>query len=377
MRHGDPERVSGDRHDHRVEVPIADHGLVGGRDQRVVRCGVQLLDDGFVEGGNEVAQGPVHLGHDPNRQRVLDRVRGSRFDQRSRRPGAVAGDPSPRSDRGSPWPWRRPGGGSTGWRRALPSMRAAATSESSATRRARATTRAAWPIDTAFDGDEGEAVLATRGEGFDAGAGERLAARQDLLPIRGTAHPHRNLRHPGQQRKVTCPHGPDTRHHRVHRVVQHRDEDISGGRGGARPASGQAVKACRQGRPHQRHGHGRSYAATVRHDQEHLLAVNLLVGESGVPPVADLGGEPVHGVVRRERWSTTARELAMRARTVSSISTCAPWTTARRSSRDIGSSVIVTVVMLDLPTVRFCRQATGVPTPLAPRAACQRRMETH
>ena len=76
MREADPERLEGEREHHRVEVAVREHRVLLHRGERVVVDRVQLELDRLPRGGDLFPQGAVHLGDDPEGERVLNRERG-------------------------------------------------------------------------------------------------------------------------------------------------------------------------------------------------------------------------------------------------------------------------------------------------------------
>jgi hypothetical protein len=82
----------------------------------------------------------------------------------------------------------------------------------------------------------------------------------------------------------------------MHPGVEHGDEHVGDCPAGARSVPGDAVEPYEQGRTHHLGGQRRSEPSGVAHDEEHLLAADLLRGESDVAVVTHLRGHPVHGL---------------------------------------------------------------------------------
>jgi hypothetical protein len=67
----DPQRVAGNGEHHRVEVAIADHGLIRHGYQRVVVGGVELDRYGVSGGRDILAQRPMDLRYNSEREGIL------------------------------------------------------------------------------------------------------------------------------------------------------------------------------------------------------------------------------------------------------------------------------------------------------------------
>jgi hypothetical protein len=79
----------------------------------------------------------------------------------------------------------------------------------------------------------------------------------------------------------------------MHAGVQHRRQDLRRCDARARSSAGDAVQAHGQGGAHDRSRQRRADPAAVRHDEKALLALDLLLGQPGVPAVADLGRQAI------------------------------------------------------------------------------------
>jgi hypothetical protein len=197
-------------------------------------------------------------------------------------------------------------------------------------------------------------VLAAEHERRDPRAVQRLAAGKSLAAVLGAAHTDRDLRHAGHLAYVGRPDRGRLGHDRVHAGVQHGRQDLRGRDPGARSPAGDAVEAHGERGAHDLGGERRADPAAVRHDEEALLALDLLLGQPGVLAVADLACQAVDGLAVGEGPVHHARLAAILARVPPSSSTRAPPATASRSSIASGASVMVTVVMGLLQCRRGC-----------------------
>ena len=183
---GDPQGVEGDGQHHGVEVAVADEGLLGQRHQRVVAGRVELDLDRPAGQGHVLAQRPVDLGHDPERQRVLDRVGGPALQQ------VAAGQGAAQWSAASIWPGKGLALATAGRTiDGLPPVasidRAAATSAAPAARAARSTTSPAWPIEMLLAENRASPSLASSTSG--AMPARRRASPPGMVSPRYSARP--------------------------------------------------------------------------------------------------------------------------------------------------------------------------------------------
>jgi hypothetical protein len=128
-------------------------------------------------------------------------------------------------------------------------------------------------------------------------------------------------------------------------AFQHRHQHVGNCRRGTGAASSDPIEPNGQRGRHLRCWQRWPHTAAMRHDEEHLLAPDFLLGQAGVLGMTDLRRQPVYRVLAGDGAIDHLPAGRDRPAGPSDSSTCAPSPMPTSSSSANGSSLIVTLVI--------------------------------